>query len=111
MEYIEDGAGSKGARGMALMWCDIKHLAWTQDVGDPGDREFEGAAKQQGPLLVRVGMIRDDGAGSDVDSALGNVVRVEIAAEVTRGDLTRRHSGEVKKSHRNSTQQAGKAPR
>jgi len=45
MEHIEDGAGCEGARGMALMWCDIKHLARPQDVRDAGDRKFEGAAK------------------------------------------------------------------
>jgi hypothetical protein len=41
-------------------------------------------------------MIGDDGAGSDVHSALGNVVRVEVAAEVAWSDLTRRNGGEVK---------------
>jgi hypothetical protein len=96
MEHIEDGAGSKGARRMALVWCAIKHLARSQDLGDAGDRKLEGAAKEQGPLFVRVGMLGDDGAGSDVHSALGNVVRVEVAAEVAWSDLTRRNGGEVK---------------
>jgi hypothetical protein len=45
MEHIEDGAGCEGARRMALMWCDVQHLARAQDVRDAGDREFEGAAK------------------------------------------------------------------
>jgi hypothetical protein len=96
MEHIEDDAGSKGARGMALMWRDMKQLAWLQDKRDAGDREFEGAAKQQSPLLVRVGVIGDDRAGSDVNPALGNMVRVEIATEVPRSDLTRCNGGEVK---------------
>jgi tRNA A-37 threonylcarbamoyl transferase component Bud32 len=107
MEHIEDGAGCEGARGMALMWCDIKHLARAQNVRDAGDRQFEGAAKKQGPLLMRVGVIGDDGTRSDVDSALGNVVRVKIAAEVARSDLTRRYGCEVKQSHGNSSRQAG----
>jgi hypothetical protein len=96
MEHIEDDAGSKGARGMALMWGDMKQLAWLQDMRDAGDRKFEGAAKQQSPLLVRVGVIGNDGARSDVNPALGNMVRVEIATEVAWSDLTRCNGGEVK---------------
>jgi hypothetical protein len=96
MEHVEHGAGCEGARRMALMWCDVKHLAWPQDVRDAGNRKFEGAAEQQGPLFVRVGMIGDDGTWSDVDSALGNVVRVKVAAEVAWSDLTRRYGCEVK---------------
>jgi catechol 2,3-dioxygenase-like lactoylglutathione lyase family enzyme len=96
MKHIEDDAGSKGAGGMALMGCDIKHLAGLQNPRDAGDRELEGAAQQQGPLLVRVGVIGDDGARSDVNSTLGNVVGVDIAAVVARSDLTRRDGGEVK---------------
>lgn len=45
MEHIEDGACCKGARGMALMWCDVKHLTWSQNVRDAGDRQREGATK------------------------------------------------------------------
>src|SRR6185503_14889699 len=107
MEHIEDDAGCEGARGMALMWCDIEHLARAQDVRDAGDRKFEGAAQQQGPLFVRVGVIGDDGTRSDVNSALGNVVRVKVAAEVARRDLTWRYGCEVKKPHGNSSWQAG----
>ena len=107
MEHIEDSAGSKGPRGMALMRCDIQHLARSQDVGDAGDRKLEGAAQQQSPLLVRVGVIGDDGTGSDVDSALGDLVRVEIAAEVAWSDLTRRDGAEVKQSHADSTGAGG----
>ena len=33
MEHVKDHAGSKGARGMALMGGDMKHLARLQDVG------------------------------------------------------------------------------
>jgi hypothetical protein len=72
MKHIEDDAGSQGAGGMALMRCDIKHLARLQNVGDAGDRKLEGAAQQQGPLLVRVRVIGDDGAQSNVNSALGS---------------------------------------
>jgi hypothetical protein len=45
MEHVKDDAGSKGARGMALMGGDMKHLARLQDVGDPGDGKLEGAAQ------------------------------------------------------------------
>jgi len=96
MKHIEDDAGSKGAGGMALMGCDIKHLAGLQDLGDAGDGELEGAAQQQGPLLVRVRVIGDDGARSDVNSSLGYMVGVDIAAEVAGGNLTRRDGDEVK---------------
>jgi len=95
MKHIEDDAGSKGARGMALMGCDMEHLARSQNMGDAGDRKFEGAAQQQGPLLVRVRVIRDDRARSDVNPALGYMVGVEIAAEVARSHLTRGNGGEV----------------
>jgi hypothetical protein len=95
VEHVEDGAGGKGAGGMALMGRDVEHLARSQYVGNTGDRQLEGAAQQQGPLLVRVGVVRDDRAGSDVDSALGNMVRVEVAAEVAGSDLTGRDGGEV----------------
>ena len=96
MENVKDHAGGKGAGGMALMWGDMKHLARLQDVGDAGDRKLEGAAQQQGPLLVRVGVIGDDRAGSDVDPALGYLVGVDVAAEVAGGNLTRRDGDEVK---------------
>ena len=96
MKHIEDDAGSKRARGMALMRCDMEHLARSQNMGDAGDRKFEGAAQQQGPLLVRVRVIRNDRARSDVNSALGYMVGVEIAAEVAGSDLTGRDGGEVK---------------
>ena len=66
---------------------------------DTGDRQLEGAAEQQGPLLVRVGVIGDDGAGSDIDSALRDMVRVEIPAEVAGSDLARSHGCEVEESH------------
>ena len=95
MKHIEDDAGSKGAGGMALMRCDIKHLAGLQNPRDARDRELEGAAQQQGPLLVPVGVIGDDGARSDVNSALGDMVRVDIAAEVARSDLPRLNGREV----------------
>ena len=84
MKHIEDDAGSEGARGMALMRCDMKHLARLQNVGDAGDRELEGAAQQQGPLLVRVRVIGDDGARSDVNPALGYMVGVDIAPKLFR---------------------------
>jgi hypothetical protein len=74
----------------------MKHLARLQNAGDAGDRKFEGAAQEQGPLLVRVGVIGDDRARSDVNSALGYMIRVDIAAEVARSDLTRCNGGEVK---------------
>jgi hypothetical protein len=96
MEHVEDHAGSKGTGGMALMGCDVKHLARLQDVGDAGDGKLEGAAQQQGPLLVQVGVIGNDGARCDVDAALSNVVRVEVAAEVAGSDLAGRDGGEVK---------------
>jgi len=83
------------ARGMPLVWCDIKHLAWPQDVGDSGDRKLEGPAEEQRPLLVQMRMIRDDGTGRDVDSPLSNMVRVEIAAEVAWRDLARCNGREV----------------
>jgi hypothetical protein len=44
---------------------------------------------------VQVGVIGDDGALSDVNSALGYMVRVDVAAEVTGNELTRRNGGEV----------------
>ena len=78
------------------MRCDIEHLARSQNMGDAGDRELEGAAQQQGPLLVRVRVIGDDGARSDVNSSLGYMVGVDIAAEVAGGNLTRRDDDEVK---------------
>jgi hypothetical protein len=80
---------------MALMRCDVKHLARLQDVADPGDCKLEGAAQEQGPLLVPVRVIGDDCARSDVNSALGYMVGVEIAAEVARSDLPRCNGGEV----------------
>ena len=95
MEHIEDDAGRKGAGGMALVGCDIEHLAGLQDVGDAGDGELEGAAQQQRPLLVRVGVIGDDGARSNVNSSLGDMVGVDIAAEVARSDLPRLNGREV----------------
>jgi len=95
MEHVKDHAGSKGARGMALMGCDIKDLARLQDVGDTRDCKLEGAAQQQGPLLLRVRVTGDDGARCDVYSALGYMARVDIAAEVARSDLTWCNGGEV----------------
>jgi hypothetical protein len=95
MEHIEDHTGSKGARGVALIGCDIKDLARLQDVGDTRDGKLEGAAQEQGPLLVPVRVIGDDCARSDVNSALGYMVGVEIAAEVARSDLPRRDGGEI----------------
>jgi hypothetical protein len=49
-----------GARGMALMGCDIKDLAG-----------------------LRVGVIGDDRVGSDVNAALSNMIRVDVAAART----------------------------
>jgi hypothetical protein len=43
-----------------------------------------------------MGVIGDDGTRSDVNSALGDAVRVKIAAEVARSDLTRGYGCEVK---------------
>jgi hypothetical protein len=88
MEHIEDNAGGEGAGGMALMGCDIQDMTRLQDVGGAGDGELERAAQQQGPLLVGVGVIGDDGARRNVHSALGDLVRVEIAAEVAGYHLT-----------------------
>ena len=96
MEHIQDDAGCEGSRRMALMRPDIEHLARLHDVGDARDRKLEGAAQEQRPLLVPVGVIGDDGARSDVNSALGYMVRVDIAAEVARSDLPRRNGGEIK---------------
>ncbi len=95
MEHVEDDGGSEGARGVALMWCDVKHVARLQDVGDAGDRELEGAAQEQRSLLVQVGMIGADGTGSDVNAALSNMVRVDVAAKVAWSDLTRCNGIEV----------------
>jgi hypothetical protein len=74
MEYIEDDGSLKGTRRMALMRCDIEHLPRSQEVRDAGDRKFKGPGEQQGPLLVRMGVLGDDGARSDVNSALRNLV-------------------------------------
>ena len=75
---------------MALMGGDMKHLPRLQAMGDAIDRELEGAAQQQGPLLVQVGVIGNDRARCDVDPALSDMVRVDVAAEVAGNDLTRR---------------------
>jgi len=91
MEHIEDHGSLQGARRMALMRSDIKHLPRSQDVGNAGDGKFEGAGEQQGPLLVWMGVLGDDRTGSDVNSALCDMVRVEIAAEVAWCDLTWHH--------------------
>jgi hypothetical protein len=96
MEHVKHHAGSKGAGRMALMRCDIKDLARLQDVADARDCQLEGAAQQQGPLLVSVRVIGDNCARSDVNPALGYMVGVDIAAEVARSDLTRCNGGEVK---------------
>jgi len=48
---------------------------------------------------VRMGVIGDDGVRGDVNSALRNMVRVNIAAEVAWSDLTRSNGGEIKESH------------
>ena len=45
MEHVEDHAGGEGARGMALMGRDMKHLTRLQDVGDAGDGKLEGATQ------------------------------------------------------------------
>jgi hypothetical protein len=96
MEHVKDHARSKGASGMALMGGDMKHLARLQDVGDARDGKLEGAAQQERPLLVQMGVIGDDGARSDVNAALGNMVRVDVAAEVAGNNLTWCNGGEVK---------------
>ena len=44
--------------------------------------------KEQCPLLVRVGVAGDDGAGSNVHPTLGDLVRVEVAAEIAGCRLT-----------------------
>ena len=95
MKNVEHHAGGKGARGMALMRSDMKHLARLQDVDDAGDGKLEGAAQQQRPLLVQVGVIGDHGARCDVNPALRDVVRVDVAAEVAGSDLARGNGGEV----------------
>ena len=82
MEHIEDHAGSEGARGMPFVGCDIKELARLQDVGDTRDCELEGAAHKQRPLLVQVGVIGDDGARSDINAALSNMIGVDVAARL-----------------------------
>jgi hypothetical protein len=95
MEHVEDHAGGESAGGMALVGRDIQNLARLEDVGGTGDGELEGPAQEQGPLLVRVGVVGDDGAGSDVHPTLGDLVRVEVAAEVAGRDLTGLNGGEV----------------
>ena len=45
---------------------------------------------------MRVGVIGDDRAGSDVNPALGYLVGVDVAPEVARSHLTRGNRGEVK---------------
>ena len=71
MEHIEDHGSLEGARRMALMRRDVEHLPRSQNVRDAGDRKFEGAGEQQGPLLVRMGVLGDDGARSNVALGLG----------------------------------------
>ena len=80
MEHIKDHGSLQCACRMALMRRDIEYLPRSQNVRDPGDRKLEGAGEQQGPLLVRMGVLGDDVARSNVNSALRNMVRVEIAA-------------------------------
>src|SRR5688500_8391721 len=102
MEHVQDHAGGEGARGVALMRRNMKHLPRLQAMGDAIDRELEGAAQQQGPLLVQMGVIGDDGARCDVDPALSDVVRVDVTPEVAGNDLTRRNGGEVEQPHESS---------
>jgi hypothetical protein len=95
MEYVEDDAGTKGASGVALMRCNMKHLPRLQNVGNARYRKLEGAAQEKGPLLVAVGVVGDDGTGGDVDPALGYMLRVDIAATVARSDFPRCNGSEV----------------
>ena len=57
---------------------------------------------------MRMRVIGDDGAGCDVDSALRDLVRVDIAAEVAGSDLTRSNHVEVKESHGKLSSVGGK---
>jgi len=95
MEHIEDDAGRNGPRGVALMWRDMEHLPRLHDMQDAGYRQLERAAQKQRPLLVGMGVIGDHGAGSNVDPALSNVVRMEVTAEIAGSDLTRSDGGEL----------------
>jgi hypothetical protein len=79
----------------------VKDLARLQDVRGTGDRQLEGAAEEQGPLLVGMRVLGDDGARSDIDSALRDLVGVHVASEIAGSDLTRSHGGEVEESHGN----------
>jgi hypothetical protein len=46
-------------------------------------------------------VLGDDGARSDIDSALRDLVGVHVASEIAGSDLTRSHGGEVEESHGN----------
>jgi hypothetical protein len=46
MEHVEDYAGREGARGVALMGRDMKHLTRLQGVGDAIDGKLEGTAQE-----------------------------------------------------------------
>jgi hypothetical protein len=54
---------------MPLVGRYVKDLPRLQDVRGTGDRQLEGAAEEQGPLLVGMRVLGDDGARSDIDSA------------------------------------------
>jgi hypothetical protein len=71
VEHVEDHAGRDRTRGMPLVGRYVKDLPRLQDVRGTGDRQLEGAAEEQGPLLVGMRVLGDDGARSDIDSAPG----------------------------------------
>ena len=52
VEHVEHRAGGDGAGRVALVGRDVEDLARPEEVGDAGDGELEGAAQEQGPLLV-----------------------------------------------------------
>ena len=74
MEHIEHDAGADCPGGMPLVGRDIEHLPRLKQVLNARDGKLEGAAEEQGPLLVRVGVIRDHGTRRDVHPALSYMV-------------------------------------
>jgi hypothetical protein len=99
MEDIEHLTGCEGPGRVALVRSDLHYLARLEGMRDSSDGEFERSSQNQGPLLVGVGVLRNDRPLSDVNASLSYHLGVDVAPEETGCDFARGHSGIVKESH------------
>jgi hypothetical protein len=87
VEHVNDLASSWSTRRVRCVRRNIEDVTWVEYIQDTFHRELECARDDCRPLLMRVGVLGQCGAGVDVNTALGHARRVDIPAMKTRGDL------------------------